>query len=339
MAAIGDDYAYDVFFSYAWALEATEDRHLRDWCRAVADGIVTLLRQRFNVGGRRFAYYLDRDESKSGQALGEVLKAAAENSAVFVAMVSDYYAADWCQKEVDWFCDRIAATGSALADHIYIIRVQAPSEGAWPPRLTGPDGAPLLYRDFCNDRGQPINMAEFMFRSPTPGLAQPIEQATLEIGDKLKAMQAKLKARSDYRSSRTPPPEPLLYFEAEPQDAARWSACGRVLQDVPSIILPAEKPVPANEMADADALYADCDGLVLLRSRPGDNIVPRVKRAFRDLRQINGRYKTDGKPEVAWVLLDELDEAPPPDIAPFKIRRVQARGDWGPEVRKALFDA
>jgi hypothetical protein len=338
MAAIGEKYDFDVFFSYAWAAEATEDDHLRNWCRAVADGISTLLRQRFNASKRRFSAYLDRDHSKSGDALSETLERATRRSAVFVAMVSDYYESGWCQKEQDWFCDQIAAEGVALADHVFIIRVQAPSEGVWPKRLAGVDGTPLRYCDFCNPHGQPINMAEFMLRVPTPGLAWPIEQAALEIGEKLKAIETKVRARAEYESSRLPPEGSVLYFEAERQDVERWSACGRVLQEVPSIILPAEGPVAANEVG-SDAPFADCDGLVLLRTRHGDNIVPRVKRAFRDLRQINSAHKIAGRPEVPWALLDELDEAPPPDIAPFKIRRVQARGDWAPEIRKALFDA
>ena len=337
MAAIGDKYGYDVFFSYAWALEKTEDPFLRDWCRLVADRIATLLRQRFNAGDRPFKHYLDRDQSKSGQALSEALKAAAEGSAVFVAMVSDYYEGDWCRKEQDWFCDRLAAEGALLSDHLYIIRVQASSTGVWPKRLTGPDGTPLLYQDFADKSGQPINMAEFMFQSPTPALAQPIGQAAIEIAAKLNAIGTKLRARAELDGSSVPPDEPLLYFEAEPQDAARWSECGHVLQGVPSIILPAQAPIAANQVDDAP--FADCDGLVLLRSRSGDNIVPRVKRAYRDLRQINGKHRTNNTPEVRWVLLDDLDEAPPADIAPFQIRRVRARGDWAPEIKKALFGA
>ena len=339
MAAIGGKYEYDVFFSYAWALEATEDPYLRDWCRKVADKVAALLRVRFNKDRSRFRAYLDRDAAKSGQALVDELKAAAERSAVFVAMVSDYYQADWCRKEQDWFCDRVAADGAALAEHVCIIRVQTTSADAWPRRLTGPDGAPLLYLDFCDPHGEPIDMAEFVIEAPTPDLAQPIEQAAVEIGDKLNAIRAKLIARAEYESSRLPPDSPVLYFEAEPQDLMRWTEFGRVLEQVPNIVLPARCPVPADAVTDADQAYGDCDGMVLLRSRPGDNIVPRVKRAFQDLRRINKEHGGKGRAKVPWVLLDGLDEPPPPDIEPFKIRRVPARGDFAPEVRKALFDA
>lgn len=339
MSAISDKYEYDVFFSYAWALEATDDPHFRDWCREVADGIASLLRVRFNTNGRKLEVYLDRDKGKPGQALSEKLKAAAERSAVFVAMVSDYYQTDWCQREQDWFCDQIAADGAALADRVCILRVQATSEGTWPKRFADPGGGPRVYLDFCDKGGQPINLAEFLYKAPTPGLAQPTEQAALDISAKLDAIKLHLLARAAYESSRLPPDSPVLYFEAEPKDQPQWSELVRVLERMPNIVLPAQSPVPADAVTDAEQAYGACDGMVLLRSRPGDNIVPRVKRAYQDLRRINKEHRANGRATVPWVLLDGLDEPPPPDLEPFKIRRVPARGDFAPELQKALFDA
>ncbi len=170
MSALGDQYEFDVFFSYAWARD-TDDTKLRDWSRKIADTITTLLKQRFNGSGTKFQVYLDRDLTKSAQDIDRELESATKRSAILVSMVSNYYDTDYCRKEVDWFCDKLAADGGAIADHVCILRIQDVAQGRWPKRLSAPDGKPLVYLDFCDEIGQPIDMARFATasRKQTPG--------------------------------------------------------------------------------------------------------------------------------------------------------------------------
>src|SRR5262245_48470442 len=104
MSVLGGEYKFDVFFSYAWATK-TEDPSLRNWSRKVADSIGALLRQRFNGSTAELHVYLDRDESRSGDDLSQHLKEAVEQSAIFVGLVSNFYSSDYCQREMNWFCD------------------------------------------------------------------------------------------------------------------------------------------------------------------------------------------------------------------------------------------
>lgn len=335
MAAIGGNFVHDVFFSYAWAVEKTEGPEFRDWCRAVADQIQVRLRQTFNKEDVRFDAYLDRDKAKSGQELSEELRRAAERCGVFVAMVSDYYRSPYCTDEMNWFCDRMKREGSALANHLCILRVQAVSEGAWPGRFAESNGKPFGYLDFCDTSGEPIDMTEFINKVPTPGWVEPVKRAVLEIGEKLKAIKVSLRAREQFEKSQLAPDRPVLFLEAEAQDRARWSECGSILSDAQSIVLPAQAPKPATAIT-AEAELRDCDGLLLLRSRAGDEILSRVSRAYRERRELSKRSTQPLPKALPWVLVDDLDE-PPSEIAPFQVPRVRTSGDWPSEVKKALF--
>jgi hypothetical protein len=332
MSSLGEPFVYDVFFSYAWA-NRTEDPHFRDWCRKIADTISTLLKQRFNGDGVTFRSYLDRDQNKSGQDIALELQTASQSSAIFVAMVSDYYDSYYCQQEVSWFFDQLTANGAGPADHVCILRMQDVQAGKWPARLKGLNGAPLSYMDFCNASGQPIDMAKFVLNGSLDGLAEPVEKAAIEIADKLVSIRKRLEAKATYRRSQQRPDRPLLFFEAEAKDRERWAECGRRLKDVPSIVLPARDPIPANAAANGKT-FAGCDGLVLLRSRSEDEIGDRIKSAYLQLRTIF----RESEQTVPWALLDEVDE-PPPESEAFDLPRVRLQGDWLPALQKALLGA
>jgi hypothetical protein len=331
---------YDVFFSYAWAT-ATEDPTLRDWCRYVADTISILLSQQFNAKPPRFSRYLDRDAARAGQDLSVLLKGAVERSSVFVVLVSDYYDSPYCLDEASWFAQRMTDAGLDMANHLCILRVQPSSREWWPPQLTGKDGKPLLYLDFCDPNGRPFGMTNFLMKGPTPELAGPIEKAALEIGQKLATIRNNQNAKEAYRNAQRPPDDPVVFFEAETGDLARWSDClPHLRDDVPSIVLPAG-PLPATA-ADC-AAFTDCNGLVMLRSRGTDDIGSRIKRAYQLRRQLSKQGANDanltrdaGGAALPWVLLDEQD-SPPPECESFRVPRVRVQPGWAAQVKEKLW--
>lgn len=327
MPILASKYDYDVFFSYAWATD-TGDQALRDWSRKVADGIGTLLRLRFNSEDE-LGVYLDRDKSVSAEELSPTLEKAATSSAIFVVLVSSYYTSDYCQREMNWFCDQLEKSGDAIADRVCLLRVQEPRPGKWPARFRNAQGGPLTYLDLCDNKGQPLNVSNFLFNGALPDLAQPVANAALEIADKLTRLRDKLRAREAYMNSRQRPDQPVIFFEAEAQDHERWSVIASDLREAPSIVLPTGNPKPATLAKAAD--YRGCDGIVMLRSRQQDELGERVKSAYLHRRTL---YRSE-KLEVPWALLDELDE-PSPESENFSIPRVRAVGDWLTTLRRVL---
>jgi hypothetical protein len=333
MSVVGGSYEYDVFFSYAWAEGETNDQALRDWSRMVADQISTLIKVRFSKVGT-LNRYLDRDvNNKSGIELDKSLQKAAEKAAVFVAMISPYYDSDYCQKELCWFLDRAAIEGGTCAERLCLFVIQDDDELKWPSRLRELNGTRLLYKKFHSESGQPLELASFLNRAPTPLLAAPIEDAALEIGNKIKAMKDKMQARIDYEVSQRVPDNLIVFLEAEKEDEVRWAERRRQLREEgANIILPAKAPpMPATSLQNPATTYIGCDGMVLLRSRADDAIGERIKRAYLDRRQI---YR-EGNGMVPWALLDELDE-PPPEGEAFDIPRVVPVGAWVAELQQKL---
>lgn len=333
MSIVSDAYEYDVFYSYAWATNPTGDPALCNWTRMVADTISRLVRVRFGSVGK-FKPYLDRDANEySAAELDATLQRAAESSAIFVAFISPYYQSDYCQKELSWFLERVKKQGSVLTDRMCLYVVQHVPSEQWPRPLREGSGTQLFYKEFHDGHGQPLEMAAFLLGAPTPLLAQPTQNAALEIGNKLEMMRTRAAAKSGYwGASRR---KPVLYLEAEQKDEARWTEHRQELKKAANIILPAAAPpTPATALADGKATYADCDGVVLLRSRENDDIGSRLSRAYRDLRDIQTAQDRD----VRWALLDELDQ-PSPEGEEYEIPRVTARGEWVPELRRILLES
>lgn len=334
MSVVGPRYTYDVFFSYAWAIEETHDPSFRDWCRAVADDITKILRQSYNHPGQpEVRIYLDRDMTRSAQDLRKELQGAAENSAIFVALVSNFYESEYCRDEAAWFCEKLAKSGADFADHVCVLRVQDFQTRALPPHFLRNGEAPL-YLNFCDDDGQPTNMPEFLNGASRPDLAQPIRNASLEIKDKIKKIREKEAALVEI-DGQLRPDEKIVFVEAETRDLVRWSEVARQLQINRSIILPeAPPPTPATAIAMTNISYGNCDGLLMLRCRTGDDIKPRVTQAYRDRREMLATNQI----MLPWVLLDDHDP-PDPICVAFKIPRVRAEGDWAPAVKRAMFGA
>lgn len=331
MSVVGGNYQYDLFFSYAWA-EKANGAVLRDWSRMVADKITQLVGVRFNSSAQ-LAPYLDRDvNTHTGIQLDASLRAAAESAAIFVAMISPYYKSDYCQKELNWFLDRSTNDGAKVTERLCLYLVQDGDDLQWPDKLREPSGSRLLYTSFYGEGGLPLDIAAFINGAPTPLLAEPIRLAVLEIGSKIKELRDKLDARVKYEESQRRPFNPVVFLEAEKEDEMRWAERRRQLEAA-NIILPATAPpTPATAVPNPGATYSECDGIVLLRSRPDDDIGSRIKKAYQDRRQID---RDEEKGMLPWALLDELDD-PPPGIEEFKIPRVVTRGDWVPELQQKL---
>ncbi len=328
MAITGDSYKYDVFFSYAWGT-ATGDDALRDWSRMVADKIAKLLRLRFSS---RLSCFLDRDANKhTAKQLDAEFKAATQNCAVFVALISPYYQESYGFKELEWFLERQKADGTCLADRMCIFLAQETGDELWPAPLRESTGNRLLYRKFHCDEGQPLEIAAFLNDAPTPALSQPTFDASLEIGYKLNGVRDKTGSRTTYRQRRAD--APIMFLEAEPKDADLWARRRSELKQAAKV-LPAREPRPATDIGDPDDAYGGCDALVLLRSRSDDEIGRRLKRAYLDKRQIENKHKKDVLP---WALLDEQDE-PPPEMEVFDIPRVVPQGDWVAALQRTLRD-
>jgi len=329
MAVLGDRYDYDVFFSYAWATD-TGDTHLREWSRRVGEATMGLLRVRFNGSGKDFAYYLDRDQNSSAEDLDARLKRCVERSAVFVALVSPYYDSPYCAKEVEWFCDGVGLGGEALAERMCLLRIQHTPDDSWPPRLRGTNGKPLLYKDLCNENGQPRGLASFIVEGRLTGIADLIEEVALEIADKITALANRQQAQEQYLESQSPPDKPLFFFEAEPVDRERWVECGKSLREVPSIVLPAGAPKPATEICPEQDLEG-CYGILMLRSRSSDDFSRRIRKAYLH-RQKLFRERQE---IVPWALLDDVDP-PPPEEEAYDIPRVKLQGDWLKSLQQAF---
>jgi hypothetical protein len=328
MSMLGGNYTHDVFFSYGWGTK-TGDQHLKNWSRAVADALHSLLSQRFNGESSELISFLDRDDTKTGDDLDEKLMSAVRGCGIFVAMVSNFYDTEYCQKEVNWFCDKIISEEAALADRVCILRIQSVPEAKWPRRLRSQSQAPLLYLDFCNAQGQTLGMGQFLLGGSLGELAGPVEKAAIEIGDKIQTMLRSIKARQQYANSQRLPVDPVLFFEAEVDDRSQWELFVKRLEDVPSIVLPPLSPTPATDVTPDE--FMNCDGLLMLRMRKGDNFKRRIGQAYMHRRTLFRAKKR----EVLWALLDDLDEAPP-ECAAYKMPRISLQGDWLPELKKVL---
>lgn len=321
-------YENDVFVSYAWGFGRSRSTALRDWSRKVTDNVTAMLRVRF---GDDLTVFLDRDRNNSsGAALDSRFQKAAEGCAIFVALVSTHYLNSYCRKELDWFLDKVKDEGSAVDDRLCILLIQSVTEDQWPQRLREPSGSRLLYRSFHCPEGQPLDLSAVLYGAPAPALAQPTDEAALEIGRKLLAIKGSADARTTYKSSQRAPDAPIMFLEAEADDATSWERRRDELKKAANIILPARSPIPATEVSDPGDLYNGCDGLVLLRSRSDDNIGRRIKQAYLDRRKL--------KAEIPWALLDE-QEPPPPDGEAFDIPRVVPEGPWVEELRRKLHGA
>jgi hypothetical protein len=331
MSVLGDRYDYDVFFSYAWGT-ATGDPHLRDWSRAIADTTASLLRIRFNASGS-FHPYLDRDESRTGQDLDVELKQAAGRSGIFVAFISPFYNADYCRKEVEWFCDGLGLKGDALKDRICLLKVQETPDEIWPDLFRSSSGKPLLYKTLCDDHGQPMSITKFLLGGKLLDLADQINDLTLEIADKISSLARRLKAQEIYMQTQTPPDKPMYFLEAEPTDQSRWTEYSKFIKDVPSIVLPAGAPKPATAISDDD--LKACDGMLMLRSRSDDDFSRRIQSAYLHRRELFRRPGEKSPPWIPWVLLDEVEPAPP-EQATYDIPRVKLEGEWLENVKQAM---
>lgn len=331
MSVLGDRYDYDVFFSYAWAANAG-DPDLRDWSREVIDKTVRLLRPRYDVKGPLFKQYLDRNEARAGQDLDVDLKHAAERSGIFVALISPYYNAEYCLKEVEWFCDSLK--GDALADRVCLIRIWATDDEIWPSRFKGVSGGPLIYIDLCDEHGQPLSFASFVLERKLLGIADSVQKVALEIAYKVDSLVKRLLAQEQYRLLQTPPDRPVYFLEAEPTDACKWEECSKHIRDVPSIVVPPGVPKPATEMSPADV--KEFDGIVMLRSRPDDDFGRRIASAYRSRRRLFLDPSNEKASSwIPWVLLDEVEPAPPEESL-YDIPRVKLEGDWLEKLKQAI---
>ena len=93
-------YKYDVFISYARADDVRGGSD-KGWVEQLHEKLRELLPQR--LAGDEPVIFFDREKVKSNDQLDR-LQAAAQNSAIFLAVVSDAYAArDWTRRELDAF--------------------------------------------------------------------------------------------------------------------------------------------------------------------------------------------------------------------------------------------
>jgi hypothetical protein len=332
MSVLGDRYDYDVFFSYAWATKSG-DADLRDWSRKVIETTLRLLRPRYGVKAPEFKQYLDRNEACAGQDLDVDLRRAAERSGIFVALISPYYNAEYCLKEVEWFCESL--NGDTLADRVCLIRIWATDDETWPNKFKGISGRPLIYIDLCDEHGQPLGFAYFVTEGKLEKLADLVQEIAFQIAYKIDCLAKRLIAQEQYRLLQTPPDRPMYFLEAEPNDKPKWAECSKHLREVPSIVLPAGEPKPATAMSPDDVKAFD--GIVMLRSRPDDDFSRRIASAYASRRRLFVDPKNEKASSwIPWALLDEVEPAPPEE-ALYDIPRIKlGEGDWLENLKQAM---
>jgi hypothetical protein len=310
----------DVFFSYSWAAEA-EDPDLRDWCRAIASIINSALKLKFNSGVNKYNYYLDRDKSLTGESIKEVIERSINSSRVFVAIVSDYYNTEYCLDEATMFRNLAGKVEWDLSQRLSIIHVQRDTDinpHWWPDPLKGADGKPLLCDRFFDERtgypiGYPLTDPRELIKIPELRMA--LGRLTYEIGQKVANIRRTEAIKATHREqSQKRELNPTLFFEAELVDNDRWQNLVSELRSGQSNVVPVIGPKDMDKVTWKE--WNRCDGVVMLHSRPDDEIQSRVVGAHWVRRELianvarNAASHTHSQGGTAGVRLDcvVLDE-------------------------------
>jgi TIR domain-containing protein len=345
---------------------------LRDWSRSLAEKLADNLSISLNVDeeeGRSFSYFLDEREFDSGEPISQSICEAAANSSILLVLASPYYLKSrYCLDEVRSFFAQAREDGRGR-EHCVIREIQPTREEEWPADLRDPDGRVVNRGEsfFDVETSLPIDMDSFREMGTTPNLSGPRSRLTVTISKKLKDLRTQIEARTiqervEEENRRVleqaaqsvrpehgmPAAEPDLerkcvYLQAETDNVDAWTrvkdALGRLVLVNPNEL----KGAAAAAGDDAPSLLATyetrrrnmlryCNGLVLLRARPEDDMELQLMAARYDRATLLQAFRQN----IPWALVDEVgDEGL--DLRNFTIPRVPTSlPDWPERLVGAL---
>jgi TIR domain len=279
-------YKYDVFISYARADDIKDDAD-KGWVEQLYEKLRDLLPQR--LAGNEAVIFFDREKVKSNDQLDR-LQSAAQSSAVFLAVVSDAYAArDWTRRELDAF---ISHNEWQTADQtrLFAIECLEPSNrAALPVPLNTHIGKPFWKK--IGGAPMPLEPGEQDYRACLVSLA-------VDIAETLKAIR-------DAGEKKAPAPSPakgprvLLAQTTEDLDDARAKLQSYLAQFDIAVLPEMEYPQGGKEFSAAflEDLAQASLFVQLLSGSPG--------RHPRDLLEGYSRFqfnaaKAKGVPIMQW---------------------------------------
>lgn len=337
MSYVGEPFEYDIFVSYARADEETGASDIRLWSRHVAERLRTRLASALNSTqrGSDLKVFIDDRVLRSGEPLTETLRDTVQRSALLLVLMSPLYVQkNWCLDELEWFFEQADKDGRDQR-HCTVLRIQPVPETAWPKRLRDQRNKPVTFRDFADiDAGLPIGLDNYELLD----LKDSIRATQIELKGKLEELRVQFDARRMYQQAAIPPVQPVLYLQAGYQNLLDWQTTRHELESH-AIINPDSLP----ESVGDDALfqrqrqirlaeYAECDGLVLLRSRPDEAFHIEVMAAYKDRQRLFQQRRRN----IPWAIVDRSAGAPSV-YSSYRVPCVVAtESDWPKSLVRAL---
>lgn len=339
---------------------------LREWTRELAKHIAAKLRVGLADDGG-FEYYLDERNTESGADLRlEIENAARKSALIFVIMSPFYRDSEWCRKEVGWFFEQAAADGRGLEQCVVRMvsrtKHEQKEKKVWPPELVGSDGRPVHSGEpfFDATTNTPIELEKPEFlNGPVKSLIAEIMRKLQRFRDQRRigitpaaharperhhvAIETRIPAVPTMAhpapAGTAPPPDggddldlPQLYLQRH-ADAAEWQWARKALSAV-ALVLPREMEPEAQEISllstynhrRREALM-NCQGLVLLRSKPDEPTDLQVSSGYDDRKTL----RSLAKKTLPWVLVDRTGAAAPQLPAAYQLHCVSANEPEWPQ--------
>lgn len=338
MSYVGEPFEYDVFVSYAHAETETGAALMRDWSQRLAGRLGDLLAAALNptVGpDSAVRLFIDDRVLRSGDALTQTIREKVQRSALLLVLMSPLYPKkSWCRDELEWFFTQARQDGRSQR-HCCVLRIQPLPDGDWPGHLCDERGHPVVFHDFADaEAGLPLGLDD----PDTPALKPAVRGAHIELQGKLKELRNQLAARRVFQQARALPLHPVIYLQARREELTAWQAT-RVELDPRAIVNPDSLPEPVGD----DALlqrqrekrleeYAECDGLVFLRTGDDDALRIEVMAAYKDRQRLYQRRHRD----LPWAIVDRVADTPS-FFSAYRVPCLPARGaDWPDQLIRTL---
>jgi hypothetical protein len=170
---------HDIFISYARVDNQPDGG--KCWVSLFQDELVKRLdRHLGQIGAAKIWWDSDLDGS---QVFNQTIRDTINRSALFLALTSEgYLQSDYCQKELDWFCEKAKAEppGLIVGDRarIFNILIDDIPHKRWPPEYGGTNG----YHFYDAEVDSPLEVGVREFK-------REIAKMVVVIGDLLKAMK------------------------------------------------------------------------------------------------------------------------------------------------------
>lgn len=340
MSYVGAPFEYDVFFSYAYAEEAIGSPILKNWSRLIATSIAGKVAFALN-GGRapeaRFKCFLDTRALRDITALTPEIREQAGRSALMVVFLSSYYwASPWCERELKtWF--GVGEAGRAPTHCVPLLIQQTPSE-LWPPCLIDEAGNPFKCQYYMDENGQPLDLdLAFTAEELPKELYDRTGTSAVTIRSRLEDIKKHLEAEQQKTNLSADNQDLVLYLEAEPKDEIERVKIFSELK-LGAMVIPEQNRGYISDGAQDQPgrrgpveFYQQCNGLVLLRAREGDEIELRILKAYHDRKELLASHKV-----LPWAVVNEPAHAGVPSADTFHVPVVNKTDQWRTELMAKL---